>query len=512
MAKEHFYTKAIWSETTTKRIYPPLSKEIEVDVAIVGAGITGISTAALLSKAGIKVAVLEALEIGKGTTGSSTGNLYAPIDERLYSISSKHNEKTMKSVAMSRMAAVAQIEQWISEHNIDCDFHRVSWHLFTTEETNGEDGQVKQEFDAAKKAELTVTNTGTSDFPIKNISQITSIANQAQFNPLKYVQELANAISGDHCQLYENTKATKVEDDSPCIVHTAGGKVRAKKVIMATHSPKGIYGVHTAMEPHREYAMAFKLRSNLPARGVYWHVKKTQQYSIRPYINEYGNFLLILGEPHKVGHKEHNEESFKKIEEYARRHFDVESIEYTWAAQNYKPADNLPYIGISPLEKNTFIATGFAADGLVYGTLSGMIISDAILNRENKWAKIYDPKRFTPVASASNFIKENITVGASLIKDYLFYGSADELKEIKPGEGKTLKLDDERVAAYRDDNGQIHVVSAVCTHLGCIVHWNNGEKSWDCPCHGSRFSVDGEVLEGPAYMNLAKPHKKKEHG
>lgn len=512
MAKEHFYSQAIWKGASNKISYPQLTTDIEVDVAIVGGGITGISTAMILSNTGMKVAVLEAFEVGTGTTGSSTGNLYAPIDERLFSISSKHDEDTMRSVAISRTVAVAQIEQWISEHHIDCDFHRVPWHLFTTEETNSEDDKVKKEYDAVKKAELPVTDTLPLEFPIKNISAITTIANQAQFNPLKYVQELANAIADDHCQIYEHTKVTNVEDGSPCIVHTANGKVRAKKVIMATHSPKGIYGVHTAMEPHREYAMAFKLRSNLPARGIYWHVKKSQQYSIRPYSNESGNFLLILGEPHKVGHKEHNEDSFKKIEEYARKHFDVESIEYTWAAQNYKPADNLPYIGTSPLEKNIFIATGFAADGLVYGTLSGMIISDTILGKENKWAKNYSPKRFKPVASATDFIKENVTTAASLIKDYLFYGNADELNEVKPGEGKTLKIDGERVAAYRDDNGKIHVVSAVCTHLGCIVHWNNGEKSWDCPCHGSRFSVDGEVLEGPAYQNLAKPHEKKEHG
>lgn len=509
MAKEHFYTKAIWSETTTKRNYPALTTDIEVDVVIVGAGITGISTAALLSKAGKKVAVLEALEVGKGTTGSSTGNLYAPIDERLHSISSKHDDDTLKAVVDSRVAAIDKMEQWINLHRIDCDFHRVPWFLFTTPDTSSEDSQVKKEFDAAKETGLTVTYTPPEDFPFKT-SAFTGIANQAQYNPLKYLQGLAKSISGENCQIYEHTKVTKVEDGDICMVHTSGGMVRAKKVVMATHSPKGIYGVHTAMQCYREYAMSFRLRSNLPAKGVYWHLKKTQQYSIRPYTNETGNFLIILGEPHKVGHNEHNEESFKKIEAYARANFDVESVEDSWAAQNYKAADNLSYIGTSPLEKNIFIATGFAADGLVYGTLSGMIISDNILGIENTWAKVYDPKRFTPVASATDFIKENVTVASSLLKDWLFYGNVDELKDIKVGEGKTLKLKDERVAAYRDKNEQLHIVSAVCTHLGCIVHWNNGEKSWDCPCHGSRFSVDGEVLEGPAYSDLAKPGKEED--
>jgi hypothetical protein len=199
---------------------------------------------------------------------------------------------------------------------------------------------------------------------------------------------------------------------------------------------------------------------------------------------------LVLGEPYKVGNKTNNEENLDKIKAYLRAHFEVEEIQFVWAAQNYKPADNLPYIGTSPLEKNTYVATGFSADGLVYGTLSGMIISDAILGKENLWGGIYDPKRFTPIASAFKFAKENLTVAGHLLKDYLFYGEADELKDIKAGEGKTIKLDGEHLAAYRNDQGKMHLVSGICTHLGCVVHWNSVEKSWDCPCHGSRFSVD----------------------
>ena len=183
----------------------------------------------------------------------------------------------------------------------------------------------------------------------------------------------------------------------------------------------------------------------------------------------------------------------------------VDEIEFVRAAQNYKPADNLPYIGTSPMENNIFIATGFSADGLTYGTLSGMIISDGILGYANPWAEIYNPKRFTPVASALKFAKETVSVAGHLLKDYLFYGEADELKEIKPGEGKTIKINNEHLAAYRDDLGRIHMVSGVCTHMGCVVHWNSAEESWDCPCHGSRFSIEGKVLEGPAFLDLAKP-------
>ena len=499
----------MWSATTAFKTYPQLSGDIEVDVAIVGGGITGISTAYLLAKAGKRVAVLEALKVGSGTTGSSTGNLYAPVDERLHTVLSKHGEETMRAVASSRSAAIDFVEQRVQEHNIDCDFRRVPWYLFTTPETNSISKQVKQEVEAAQKAGLPVSDQAPEDFPFQ-VDAIANIANQAQYNPLKFVQGLAAAIAGNNCQIYEGTKVTNVEDGEPCIVHTQLGRVTARQVVMATHSPKGVYAAHTAMEPYREYALAVRLKGDrVPAGGVYWHLQPGQHHSVRSYSNEQGNFLLVLGEKHKVGDQEHNEENLLKLEEYLTKHFEVDHIVYKWGAQNYKPADALPFIGTSPMQNNIYIATGFSADGLVWGTLSGMIISDAILGNDNPWARHFDPKRFTPVASAPKFIKENVEVAVHLIKDYLFYGNAEQLKEIRAGEGKTLEIDNEKVAAYRDETGNLHVVSSICTHMGCIVHFNNAEKSWDCPCHGSRFSVEGEVLEGPAYANLAKPGENK---
>lgn len=511
MLEERKTTQAVWSATAEKNSFPALASDIEVDVAIIGAGITGLSTAYRLAKAGKKVAVLEAFQPGMGTTGSSTGNLYAPIDEYLFSIRTKHNEETMREVARSRMAAIDFIQERVEEYGIDCDFKRVPWHLFTTPDTSSMNKVVEKEREAAEAAGLSVSSQAPAGFPY-HVEEILSVAHQAQFNPLAYVQQLAAAIESLDCQIFVNTQVTGVDQGSPCIVHTRQGNVRAQKVVMATHSPKGIYGVHTAMEPYREYALAVRLKGELPEPGVYWHVQPGPHYSVRPYRTEEGNFLLVLGEPHKVGNKVHNEENIKKVEKYLRMNFDVESINYTWGAQNYKGADNLPYIGTSPLEKNTYIATGFAADGLVYGTLAAMIISDDILGHTNQWAKIYDPKRFTPLASAGKFAKENATVAANLLKDYLFYGDAKALKEIHPGEGKTVMLDGERLAGYRDLSGKLHLVSAVCPHMGCIVHWNNSEKSWDCPCHGSRFGIDGKVLEGPAFHDLATPKGKRNKG
>ncbi|MFC3198076.1 FAD-dependent oxidoreductase [Parapedobacter deserti] len=504
MEIKHFTNRALWSESTSKHDFPRLTGDIEVDVAIVGGGITGLSAAYNLVKSGKKVAVLEALQVGMGTTGSSTGNLYASIDEYLFTIGSKHSEEALKAVVASRLSAIDFIEQRIQEYNISCDFRRVPFYLFTTADTSAKSNQIEKEQQAAVKAGLNISKSPPENFPF-SVDEIVNIPDQAQFNPLKYVSQLALALQGDNCQILENTKVLKVEEGEPCTVHTSHGTVRAKQVIMATHTPKGIYAVHTAMEPYREHAMAVKIKGELPAGGIYWHMQLTQHYSLRPYIDGSEQFLLVLGEAYKVGHENDTAQNFKKIEEYVRANFNVESIAYTWAAQHYKPADALPYIGNSPTEKNIFIATGFAADGLVYGTLSGMIISDLIMNKENPYAKMYSPTRFTPIASATKFVKENLDVGYQLVKDLLFYGDADEVKDIKIGQGKTIKLNNERLAVYRDEQGAVHLVSGICPHMGCAVHWNNGEKTWDCPCHGSRFGIDGEVLEGPAFTGLAKP-------
>jgi Rieske Fe-S protein len=262
--------------------------------------------------------------------------------------------------------------------------------------------------------------------------------------------------------------------------------------------------VHTSLGPYREYALGVKLNEEYPAPGIYWDMRESEHYSMRTYDTPKGKILMVLGEMHKVGQKENNEECFKNLETFLRERFNVASIEYKWSAQQFKPADSIPYIGLSSGNKNIYIATGFAADGLTYGTLASMIISDEILGAENKWSKTYSASRITPLASATEFIKENVNVAGELIKDYLAKEDIDQFSELAVGDGKIIEIDGKKRGAYRSEDGNLHVVSAVCTHLGCIVHFNQTEKSWDCPCHGSRFSVDGEVLEGPAYLPLQK--------
>lgn len=499
-------TKSVWKSTSEETSFPPLTTDISVDVAIVGGGITGITAAYLLSKAGKKVAVLEARKVGEGSTGYSTGNLYAMIgSEGLHKVKSKWNVDVMKQVVASRAAAVDFIEERVREFAIDCDFKRIPWCLFTGNDK--QESYIRKEREAAEAAGIKVNDDIPFPLPVTHGFRID---NQAQFNPFQYVAVLAKGIATGNCTIYENTKVTKVEEGETCILQTSRGTVTAAQVIMATHTPKGIYKVHTSLGPYRECAVAAKLIGGYPPPGTFWYMLETEHYSLRTYETPDGPVLMVLGETYKVGHGDNTEEKFQILEAFLREHFDVASVAYKWAAQQYKPADGIPYIGISSGNKKTYIATGFAADGLTYGTLAAMIISDQIRGVENPWSKTYEASRNTPFASAKKFIKENVDVLGQYLKDIPGNVDAKDVEEIKAGEGKIIQANGEKIAAYRDENNQLRLCSAVCTHMDCIVNFNEAERSWDCPCHGSRFTLNGEVIEGPAIYDLPKRNLKSE--
>jgi glycine/D-amino acid oxidase-like deaminating enzyme/nitrite reductase/ring-hydroxylating ferredoxin subunit len=501
MALNQVHTKPLWDATTHETVeYPSLAEDMRVDVAIIGAGITGISAAYNLSRQGKNVVVLESGQVGMGTTGSSTGNLYVPTGQ-FHKILSRHGEDVLLDVVLSRAAALTFIEDRIEEFGINCGFVRVPWNYFAT--TRKSSKEIEKEFETVKKSGLNARDTPLPGFPF-GLSSLVCVEMQAQFNPLQYVKQLAESIISDNCRIFEDTRVINIHEYDPCYVETAGGTVKADKVIQATHTPKGVYMVHAQMEVFREYAVAVRLKENYPPPGIFWALDGKDKYSIRTYSDMTGDFLIVLGDTRKTGHKKLTEESFAKVFDFIKRHFLVEEISYLWAAQNYTPADYLPYIGTSPLEANVYIATGFSADGLIYGTAAANIISDLILERHNAWAKTFDPKRFNPKASAAKTLKENVNVTTHLVKEYIFNASTEDLGGLKHDEGKIVELTNDKAAAYMDTEGHLHLVSAKCPHMGCIVQWNSGEKSWDCPCHGSRFTVDGTFIEGPAFGDLTK--------
>ncbi|MGJ0430466.1 FAD-dependent oxidoreductase [Methylobacter sp.] len=500
---------SLWKDDAEASRYPFLQEDLNVDVAIVGGGITGITAAYLLANAGKSVAVLEARDIGGSTTGFSTGNLYATVGEMLKKLQLKFDTETIHAVAASRTAAVQQIENIIQGFSLECDFHRRPWRLLS--ETGDNDKLIEKEHKACLDAGLDAHLDSTTPLPF-NISKALRVEGQAQFNPMQYVKALAARIHGTGCTLFENTPVIRITEGSPNILHTENGAVTADKIIHATHSPKGVFAIHALLGPYREYAIAVKLNSGSYPEGIFWVRSDSNHYSIRSYTSRSGeNYLLVLGESHKVGHKTDNEICYQNLEAYIRDRFDVKSVDYRWSAQSYKSADGLPYIGATNDKANVYIATGFAADGLTYGTLGAMIISDLILGIENPWSKLYDPRRHNPLKSAGRFIKESIHVFMDYMKDIPYKAEVDRLSGILPDEGKTIDIKGEKFAVYRDEAGELHQVSAVCTHMKCIVNWNEEEKSWDCPCHGSRFTVDGQVIEGPAIVDLPKREANNQH-
>ncbi len=493
----------LWKHDAEQVRFAPLSENITVDVAIIGAGITGITTGYLLAKEGKKVAILEALRVGGGTTGSSTGNLYALIDEMLHKMENKFDTKTMQEIAVSRTQAICQIEALIREFNIDCDFHKRSWFLFS--ETPEDDKTVEKEYHACISSGLDAYTMKNQFLPFET-SLALRVDHQAQFNPVKYMRALAEKTveAGCSIHIHECTKVVEIEEGETSVLTTDKGfKVTAGHIVHATHTTKGIMMIQTFLGAYREYALAVKLKSGSYPEGIFWAFNKPHHHSMRSYTDENGEqYLLILGEPHKVGQEEDNERCFDRLEAYVRERFDVEEVVYRWGAQHYKSADGLPYIGRKFSGSQTYIATGFSTDGLVYGTLSAMIITDLIIGRKNQWAEMYDPGRHTPLKSAERFIRENVNVAVQYIKDIVFNPDSEELSEIANGDAKTIELEGEKYGAYRDKLGMVHIVSVVCTHMKCTLNWNQAEKSWDCPCHGSRFNYDGKVIEGCAIKDL----------
>jgi glycine/D-amino acid oxidase-like deaminating enzyme/nitrite reductase/ring-hydroxylating ferredoxin subunit len=491
---------SIWEDAVSQlRKYDQLTSNIEADVVILGGGITGMTCAHLLSRSGQRVVLLEALSIGKGTTGYSTGNLYQPVSGRLFRVLDGYDAETARKVVESRADAMKLVSDIVAANNIACDLRTVPWWLYAVDdETRGE---VEKERDALRKSGIAVSEEKMTPIGIAPSIAI-RIEAQMQFNPYEYVVRLAEASASDACRIYENSAVTEIEaHDDHVTVRTAEGAVRARYAIHATHTPKGTHKVHTSTAPYREYAVAATLDGPLPEPGICWSTQVSAK-SIRTYEVRGKQHILCMGSVHKVGQEESAEGAYQAIEAYLKKHFPVTQITHRWSAQGYRSSDQLPLIGELGPHKNVFMATGFRTDGLTYGTLAAMILTDRINGKENRWWHLYHTDRGNLLTAAKDFIKENVNVAAQYISDMPGKGDVASLEEIPPGEGRVVTIDGEKCGVYRDPSGALSAVSAVCTHMACIVEWNNAEETWDCPCHGSRFARNGAVLEGPAMKPL----------
>jgi glycine/D-amino acid oxidase-like deaminating enzyme/nitrite reductase/ring-hydroxylating ferredoxin subunit len=486
--------RPIW-DAPLQGAFPVLAENLEVDVAVIGAGITGITTAALLEQAGLRIAVLEATAVGGGATGCSTGNLYATLNQYLHRLAAKWDGDMMEQVVRSRRLAIALIERNIRDFRLQCGFSRQPWVLYSVDSAAEHEAVIEQEYRAALKAGLEARVTNELPLPY-DICRALVVSQQAQFDPLRYVRQLATAIRSGRCRIFEASPATNV-DEEQCMVNAGEFTVKAEHIVMATHTPKGVSAIQTGLGPYREYAVAAPLRQKQLAGGIFWSVGEDKQ-STRLIERDGRPFVMIVGERHKTGQHGDPDAAYQHLEALLQSRFDIEPPAFRWSAQQYHAADGLPYIGTSLGSSNLYLASGFGADGLVYGTLAAMIIADRITGKQNPFSELYAPSRFTPVKSAGAFIKENLNVAGYYVKDYIKGGDVTRLADVPRGEGRIVDIAGDRLAVYRDEDYQLHVLSPVCTHLKCIVHWNHAERSWDCPCHGSRFGIDGAVLEGPA--------------
>lgn len=492
---------SIWKGTSEESAFQALNQDIEVDVAIVGGGITGVTTAMLLAREGKRVAVLEAEQIGSGTTHHSTGNLYAMLSHNLFSVREKWGDDATRLVAQSRGAAVDLIEDTVKQYKIDCSFERRPWCFYTTPQGKQKNESVDMEFEALQLAGLAPQYINDLPLPF-TLEKGIRVENQAQFHPLRFTRGLAKSIASDRCAVFEHTQVIDFDADNGT-VRTDRGTVKCGQIVLATHTPKGINMVQAEMIASQEFGLAARLNGAAYPEGIFWGYDETR-HSFRSYMHNGEQYLIVVGEMHHTGHDEDTEQIFDRLAQFTRSSFSVDAIDYTWLGQHYHPADKLPYIGKSAGASNLYIATGFSTDGLTFGPLSAMIITDDIMERSNPWQDLYKATRIEPVKGGKQILKENKDVVMHLARDYLTSKEVKGLDDIRPGDGGIVEMNGDKLAVYRDNQGVLTALSPVCTHMKCMVHWNNAEKTWDCPCHGSRFSTDGSVVEGPALQALER--------
>lgn len=500
MTNSSTYHQSFWIDSTDKTHFPPLKGNVTVDVAIVGAGIAGLTAAYFLAKAGKKVAVLESKSIVTGTSGHTTAKLTA-LHQLIYAdLINEIGEEKARLYAQSNQAAIEQVAKLVEDEQIDCDFRRCAVYTFALPKNDL--SLVQKEVDAALKVGLPASFVSETSLPFP-VSGAIKVENQAEFHIRKYLLHLAQAIVSEGNSIFEQTRVQSVEEGQPCRVISEQGTVNAEKVIVTTNLPILDQGLFFAKAyPKRSYLIGAPIDPAQAPDGMFIGYGK-DYHSIRTTPDGDGVLLIVGGEGHKVGEKNDTEKCYAALEEYARTHFPIETIKYRWSTQDLVSFDKLPYIGkLTPLSQHTYVATGFSLWGMTKGTLSGMILSDLVMNNPNPWADLYDATRATPFVTQTS-IKQNLDVGMHWVGDRLqSLFSSDSIADLQPDTGKVLSCDGDKVGVYKDETGEIKAVSAVCSHLGCIVNWNEAEKSWDCPCHGARFDTEGKVLHAPATKDL----------
>jgi glycine/D-amino acid oxidase-like deaminating enzyme/nitrite reductase/ring-hydroxylating ferredoxin subunit len=492
--------------------FEQLRENLTTDVVIVGGGITGLSIAYQLLKTGKRVVVVEDGYIGSGESGRTSAHLTNALDDRYYILEKTFGKDHTKLIAQSHTEAIRFIEYTAKTENIECEFERVSGYLFL--HPSDKEESILKEYEAAKNAGLDVKMHDQIPGMKQQQGPCIEFKNQGQFHPVKYLKGLCKAIREKGGQIYTLTHAQEITEKG--IVTSEGFKIDAEQVVVASNAPvNSKYILPMKQFPFRTYVIGATIKKNELTKALWWDTgDHDANADIPPYhyvrIEELdGDYDLLLcgGEDHATGLADAEnipeESRYKLLESWAKAHFNIDEIIYRWSGQIMEPIDSLAYIGKSPMDKdNIYIATGDSGNGLTHGTIAGMLIADLINGTLNRYENIYSPSRIT-MQGIQSFLKEFVPGLISYIKHK---PGSDELKvnDIAKNEGKVIEWKGKKCGIYRDPDDFLHIVDAECSHLKCIIKWNNDEKSWDCPCHGSRFTPEGKVMNGPANTDL--PH------
>jgi glycine/D-amino acid oxidase-like deaminating enzyme/nitrite reductase/ring-hydroxylating ferredoxin subunit len=499
-------TRSLWYDTASVTRRAKLSEHVTTDVCVVGAGIAGLSVAYGLARAGKRVVVLDLDQVGSGESGRTTAHLTNAIDDRYVTLEKARGAVDARLAAESHTAAINRIEETIRLENLDCDFTRLDGYLFL----GGDDAPalLDDELAAAHRAGLSdVTRVARAPILGFDTGPALRFPRQGRFHVLKYLEGLARAIEKLGGKIHGDSKVEKIEGGSPAMVTTADElTVAADDVVVCTNgSISDMMVTHMKQAPYRTFVVALRVpKGNVPD-ALYWDTPDPYHYARLQPLDGASDALIVGGEDHKTAHEDDAGARFERLEKWARERWPSAGERLSqWSGQVLEPNDYLAFIGRNPDgAEHVWLASGDSGMGMTHGTIAGILLEALLMGRDHPWGKLYDPKRITLHArELATLAKENADVAVHATVDYVKPGQVDDAAVIPRGEGRIIRRGMHKVAAYRDDSGTVHERSAVCTHLKCIVNWNTAEKSWDCPCHGSRFSATGKVIGGPATMDL----------
>jgi len=496
-------TVSVWMDTAQRSVYVSLNESITCDVCIIGAGITGLSCGYLLTKEGKTVVILDDGLIAGGETERTTAHITNVLDDRYFEIERIHGLDKTRLVKESETAAIDKIESIVKSEQIDCDFTRLDGYLFLAPDSATD--VLSRELDTLKRIGYIDVELMKRLPQLKNAPPALRFPNQAQFHVWKYLNGLCQAVTADGGKIFQETHVESIEDGALVKVKTtAGNIVTAKSVIVATNSPvTDFVAVHTKQAAYRTFVIGIRVKKGSVPAGLYWDTAEPYHYVRLQDINGApdSEILIVGGEDHKTGQENDADKRFDRLEEWARQVLQVSGeVKYRWSGQVYEPVDGLSFIGKDPEHgANVYIATGDGGTGMTHATMAALILSDLIMGRQNPWAEVYQPTRKS-VGSLTEFLKENVNAVSQYAQNVL--PAEITLEGIANDEGAVMSRGLEKIAVFRDKNGQLQEYSALCPHLKGVLNWNSCEKSWDCPLHGSRFTATGEVIDGPANSNM----------